>query len=261
VNKGLIIDNEYGKLYYDDAFSILPIIPDKSVDCICTDPDFGKGKVSKKWGVGLDLDLLFKHYERVLKPNGLIIIFSHGVFSAKLMLIREKMFKYGLVWKKDRTTGHLNAKRQPLKNHEDILIFYKKQPVYNPQKFKGLKPHSVGKAVNTIPLENSMYGVHRRFNDHTDMKYPRTVLEFKAVTSSKRRYPTEKPIELITYLLKTYTNEGMVILDNFCGSGVVAESSIINNRRFICVDRELKAIKLTINSIEKGIMNKPLPLF
>ncbi len=240
-----------------DSFRYMEIMQDQSVDAILTDPDFGIGRISKKWSKGFDVNMMFNQFNRIIKPNGIIIIFSFGVFTADLIQANRKNYRYSLVWEKDRTTGFLNAKRQPLRSHEDILIFYKKQPTYNPIKVKGLKPHTVGKAKGIVSKDN-MYGSHIRMETETDMKYPRTVLKYQAVTSSKKLYATQKPVGLISYLINTYTNPGDVVLDPFCGSGTTAIACMQTNRKYVVIDRDERAINIARQRINIEPLLSPI---
>lgn len=205
-------------IHLGDSFQYMPGMPDKSVDMIFTNPDFQMGKILKKCSIGFDVDMMFSEFNRILKPNGVIVIFAFGIFATDLINANRKNYKYSWIWEKGRTTGFYNAKKQPLKNHEELLVFYNKQCTYNP-----------------IMDEEG--------------KYPRTVLNFADITGSKRIYPTQKPIRLISYGVKTYTNPGDVVFDPFCGSGTLAVSCTQEDRRYICIDKKERAIKLTMGRI------------
>ena len=217
-----------------DCLELMKDIPDKSIDMILCDLPYGVTK--NKWDSVIDLKLLWEQYERIIKDNGAIVLTAQDKFSAKLMLSNERLHKYNLVWDKQLTSGFLNANRMPLRVHEDILIFYKKLPVYNPQKVKGNPNHSKGKMTTE---ENNNYGKYGKVDNKDilgDMKHPKSILSFQKPHPSKALHPTEKPVRLMEWLVRTYTNEGDLILDNCMGSGPVGVACVNLNREFIGMD-------------------------
>ena len=217
------------KVYEEDCLIGMKKIRDRSIDMILCDLPYGT--TQNKWDSVIPLDKLWKEYNRVIKDNGAIVLTSQGLFTAKLILSNEKYFKYKVVWEKSKSTNFLNAKKQPLRKHEDICIFYKKPPTYNPQM-------GVGEAYNKGFRKKQLTGSYGDFKS-TEVKsngtrYPTDIVYFKTAESEGKVYhPTQKPVELGRYLIRTYTNEGDTILDNTCGSGSFLVSAILENRNFI----------------------------
>lgn len=230
---------ELDRIYNYDCLVGMTEIPDGSVDCIICDPPYGvlnKSSEGGSWDSIIPFEPLWEQFLRVIKENGAIVIFSQGMFTAQLMMSQPKLWRYNLIWDKVRATGFLNANRMPLRYHEDICVFYKKLPTYNPQmeKLNGREPnHPQGHGKHNE--RNSCYGKFGRINPtYEDKKYPRSIIRIKAVHCSEGQFhPTQKPIELIRYLVRTYTNQGDVILDNCMGSGTTAIACIKENRHFI----------------------------
>ena len=226
------------KIYNEDCLEGMKRIPDGSVDCIICDLPYevlNKSNENAKWDTIIPLDRLWEQYNRVIKDNGAIVLFCQGMFTAQLMVSNPSMWRYNLIWKKgNRTTGFLNAKRMPLRNHEDIAVFYKKLPTYNPQKTKGAVNHSRGLMKNE--QKNQCYGNYDPTNSKGDLsglKYPTSVIDIDKEHDGSNFHPTQKPVELISYLVKTYTNEGDLVLDNCMGSGTTAIACIKEKRHFI----------------------------
>lgn len=222
---------ETNKIYLEDCLVGMKSICDKSIDCIICDLPYGQ--TQNKRDVIIPFEPLWAEYKRIIKDNGAIILFSQGMFTAKLMLSNEKMWRYNLIWKKgNRTSGFLNAKRMPMRNHEDICVFYKKLPTYNPQFRYGKPLHSKGHGVHKFT--NNNYGKFDEIEDTragSTEKYPISVLNFNR--PHPPIHPTQKPIELVEYLVRTYTNEGDLVLDNCIGVGTTAIACIRANRKYI----------------------------
>lgn len=236
-------------IYNADCFDIFPLIADKSIDAIICDLPYGKTK--NKWDSLLPLNLLWQNYLRVLKPNGIIILFGQDKFSAKLMLSNEKMHRYNIIWEKTTPTGHLNAKKMPLRSHEDILIFYRKLPTYNPQKTSGhiRKVSSAKHKRNSKKTTN--YGEHSLTSYDSDERYPKSVWKFATDKQKSAIHPTQKPLALIEMLVKTYTNVGDMVLDNTAGSLTTNLACIINNRNSIGIEREKEYYDKGLNRIRE----------
>ena len=242
-------------IYNEDCLIGLKRIPDASIDCIICDLPYGvlnKNNSLASWDKRIPLDILWKEYERIIKQNGAIILFSQGIFTAKLMLSNEKLYRYDMVWKKGFcTSGFLNARRMPLRNHESILVFYKKLPVYNPQMTLEETLHERSKPRN----KNSCYG---NFKDVTTPKsnerFPLSVVDIAREYLVK--HPTQKPVRLIEYLIKTYTNEGELVLDNCMGSGTTAVACINTNRDFIGFELDKKFFDISIERINSCYASK-----
>lgn len=238
------------KLYNGDCLEVMKEIEDNSVDMILCDLPYGVTK--NKWDSVIPLDIIWKEYNRIIKDNGAIILFSQDLFSVNLIMSNIKMYKYKLFWKKDRPSGFLNAKRMPLKDVEEILIFYKKQPTYNPQMWEGKESHSVGKVEGEdFCKNNNNYGNFGRVNTKGNLKYPRQVLEYNRPHPPV--HPTQKPVDLLEYLVKTYTNEGDIVLDNCMGSGSTGAACMNTNRRFIGIELDENYFNIAKNRIEECV--------
>ena len=234
------------KLYKGDCLEVMKNIPSKSVDMILCDLPYGT--TQNKWDAVIPFDELWREYRRIIKDNGAIVLTSQGIFTAKLILSNEKWFKYKLVWEKSKATNFLNAKKQPLRKHEDICVFYKKQPTYNPQMSIG-KPYNKG--VRKDQLTGS-YGDFKPVEVKSEGKrYPTDVIYFKTAESEGKVYhPTQKPVALCEYLITTYTNEGDVVLDNCMGSGTTGVACINLNRKFIGVELDDEIFNIAKGRLE-----------
>lgn len=216
-----------------DCMKVMKNIEDKSIDMILCDLPYGT--TQNKWDSIIPLKDLWKEYNRIIKDNGAIVLTAQGIFTAKLILSNEKNFKYKIVWEKSKATNFLNAKKQPLRKHEDICVFYKKQPTYNPQMREG-------EAYNKGIRKDQHTGSYGKF-DPVEVKsngkrYPVDIVYFKTAESEGKVYhSTQKPIELGRYLIRTYTNEGDIVLDNACGSGSFLVSAKMENRRYIGIEK------------------------
>ena len=229
-----------------DCLELMKDIPDKSVDAIICDLPYGvlnKRNPNCKWDSVIPFPDLWREYKRIAKDNAAIILFASGMFTADLMQSNRRLWKYNLVWKKgNRPTGFLNSKRQPLRITEDICVFYRKQPTYNPQFTKGPKCHARGGAGNGKGKQgrNGCYGEFKSTEVvMTDEKYPLSLIDIPKEHPQKY-HETQKPVALLEWLVKTYTNEGDVVLDNCMGSGSTGVACVNTNRSFIGIEREQK---------------------
>ena len=228
-------------LHNGDCLELMKDIPDKSIDMILCDLPYGvlnKSNPNAKWDSVIPFEDLWKEYLRIIKDNGAIVLFGSGMFTANLMISNSKLWKYNLVWKKgDRTSGFLNAKKMPLRNHEDICVFYKKLPVYNPQMEKcepHKRNHSKGNMLN--PQANNCYGNFVEVPTIiSDEKYPKSVINIQP-EHKEFYHPTQKPVALCECLIKTYTDEGDTVLDNCMGSGTTGVACINTGRNFIGIE-------------------------
>ena len=224
-----------------DCLEILPTIADNSVDLCLTDLPYGvlnKGNKHAAWDKELPLDTLWEQWKRIVKPNGAIVLFGQGLFSAKLMMSQPKMYRYSLVWDKVLKNGFLNANRMPLKQHEDILVFYRQMPVYNPQMVK-CEPHKRNHSRGNLQAQrNRCYGNFVAMPTIvSDEKYPTSIVSIsKQHIIGKSYHPTEKPVALLEYLVKTYTNEGDCVLDCTAGSFSTMVACVNTNRRGIGIE-------------------------
>lgn len=233
-------------LYHNDCFDVLPTISDNSIDLILADLPYGTTMCS--WDSPLDLKLLWDQYKRIIKINGAIVLFAATPFDKVLGSSNLEWLKYEWIWEKSQASGFLNAKKQPLRSHENILVFYKKQPTYNFQKTTGHTPiHSYTKRPE-VQNRTEVYGSMNKTikgGGETD-RYPRSVLRFPSDKQKNKLngtiHPTQKPLALCEYLVRTYTNEGDVILDNVAGSGTTGLAAKNLNRKFIMIEKEEKWI-------------------
>ena len=211
-----------------DCLEIMKDIPDKSIDMILCDLPYGTTK--NKWDSVIDLNELWTGYERIIKDNGAIVLFSQMPFTAELTHSNLKLFKYEWIWEKDNGTGFLNAKKMPLKIHENILVFYKKLPTYNPQMRTGFKPYKCKQGRHS-----TNYGLYEQghITESNGERYPIDIIEFK---KDSGLHPTQKPVALLEYLIKTYTNENDLVLDNCMGSGATGVACVNTNRNFIGIE-------------------------
>ena len=268
----------HNRILHGDCLELMKDIPDGSIDMICCDLPYGvlhRDNPHAQWDNVIPFEPMWEQYERIIKENGAIILFAQGMFTAKLMLSNERLWRYNLIWDKCRVTGFLNARRMPMRCHEDICVFYKQLPTYNPQMEKCLphqRNHSRGKLENE--QTNRCYGMFGKAESIiSDEKYPRSIVRtygndyqgrtyesvprvestvpegYKMPTSiiaikkeheSTVLHPTQKPVELLRWLIRTYTNEGEVVLDNCCGSGSLAMACIEEKRDFICMEKDQK---------------------
>jgi len=220
------------KVIEGDCLKVMKEIPTDSIDMVMCDLPYGT--TQNKWDSVIPLDDLWKEYNRIVKPNGAIVLTSQGPFTAKLILSNEKYFKYKVVWEKSKPTNFLNAKKQPLRKHEDVCVFYRKQPLYNPQMGTGV---AYNKGVRKNQLSGS-YGDFKPVEVKSEgSRCPTDIVYFKTAESEGEVYhPTQKPVELGRYFIRTFTKEGDVILDNTCGSGSFLISAFLENRNFIGIE-------------------------
>jgi DNA modification methylase len=218
-----------------DCLEVMKTIEDKSIDAIICDLPYGTTR--NKWDSIIPLDLLWEQYNRIIKERGAIVLFAQTPFDKVLGASNLKMLKYEWILEKDRASGHLNAKKMPMKAHENILVFYKKLPIYNPQKTTGHKPSNVsGKRLK----ETTNYGKFENLikGGQTD-RYPRSVYKCNVVNSQHGIvHPTQKPLSLVEMLVSTYTNEGDTILDNTMGSGTTMLACKNLNRNGIGIEKD-----------------------
>ena len=216
-----------------DCLEKMKGIPAESIDMILCDLPYGT--TQNKWDSIINLDLLFTEYRRIIKPHGAIVLTSSGLFTAKLMLHSPDIFKYKMIWVKSKATNFLNAKKQPLRKYEDICVFYKAQPTYNPQMTEG---EAYDKGVRKNQLTGSYGDFEPRHVQSDGLRYPTDILYFKTAESEGPVYhPTQKPVELGRYLVRTFTNPGDVVLDNACGSGSFCLAAHLEGRHFIGIEK------------------------
>jgi len=259
------------KLYHGDCLEIMDLmIEDKTkVDMILCDLPYGT--TQNKWDVIIPLDKLWNKYENIIKPNGAIVLFAQTPFDKVLGCSKIDWLKYEWIWDKVRGSGFLNANKQPIKRHENILVFYKKQPTFNKQmKKRNPNAHSLGKVENYTKdsgsVEISNYGYiknkKRSVYENRDKKNPDTIIEITKGNNMgkyKTIHPTQKPVELMEYLIKTYTNEGETVLDNCIGSGTTAVACQNTGRECIGIEKDKTYFDLAtkrLNDIWSEKLNK-----
>lgn len=216
------------RLYNDDCFNIFPQLEDKSIDLVLCDMPYGT--TACKWDTVIDLELMWKEVKRITKDNAAIVLFGGQPFTSALICSNLKAFKYSIVWVKSQKTNFLNAKKQPLRQHEDIVVFYNKQPVYNLDLRDGALKGSNSESRTCNPFARSDYV-------QTKTGYPTDVLQIPH-SNHKSLHPTQKPLALMEYLIKTYSNEGDVVLDFCMGSGTTGVACKNLNRKFIGIEKE-----------------------
>jgi site-specific DNA-methyltransferase (adenine-specific)/modification methylase len=232
-DRTLGVDEVTDALFEGDCLSILPFFPDACVDMVLCDLPYGT--TQNKWDSLIPLEPLWKHYRRVLKPGGVVVLTAQGVFTARLILSNEAWFKYKIVWEKSKPTNFLNAKKQPLRKHEDVCVFYARQPVYNPQMTPG-EPYDKGVRKNQL---SGSYGdfLPARVKSGGE-RYPTDVVYFKTAESEGAVWhPTQKPVELGRYLVRTFTAPGALVLDNAFGSGSFLVAAAMEGRRYAGIER------------------------
>ena len=226
-----------------DCLEVMKDIPDKSIDMILCDLPYGTTR--NKWDSIIDLNELWVGYERIIKDNGVIVLFSQMPFTAELVHSNLKLFRYEWIWQKDNGTGFLNAKKMPLKIHENILVFYKKLPTYNPQMRTGFKPYKCKQGRHS-----TNYGLYEQghITESNGERYPIDIIEFK---KDSGLHPTQKPVALLEYLIKTYTNEKETVLDNCMGSGSTGVACVNTNRNFIGIELSEEYYNIAVRRINE----------
>ena len=223
---------EENKIHLGDCLNLMPSIPSKSIDMILCDLPYGT--TACEWDSIIDMGRLWQEYERVIKDNGAIVLTACNIFTFQLWQSNPSLFRYRWIWEKNLSTNFLHAKHMPLKNFEDVLIFYKKQPTYNPISFR-------------FGREGKRKGTNREYEQWTQKRtdsvvnanrLPTSILSFDCESRINSLHPTQKPVALFEYLIKTYTNENELVLDNCSGSGTTAVACMNTNRRFICIEKD-----------------------
>lgn len=237
-----------------DCLELMKNISDKSIDMILCDLPYGITQNEKD--VIIPFELLWAHYKRVIKDNGAIVLFAQGTFYIDLVNSCRDLFRYDLVWDKELTSGFLNAKRMPLRRHEQIAVFYKRLPIYTPQFSIGKPLHSKGVlSYKNKESKNQNYGKFKTTDDSragSTQKYPTSILKFQKPHPSVAKHRTAKPVELLEYLIKTYTNENAVVLDNCMGSGSTGVACAHTNRNFIGIELDEKYFNIAKKRIEEA---------
>ena len=236
------------QLLKGDCLEKMKGIPDKSIDLILCDLPYGT--TNCQWDSVIDLKQLWSIYERIIKDNGAILLFAQSPFDKVLACSNLSLYRYEIIWVKNKSTGFLNANKMPLKKHENILVFYKSLPTYNPQMKENCSPvHNFTKKVevaNKTEIYNSTNKVIS--GGGSTNRYPTDVVSFSV---EKNCYmPTQKPVKLLEYLIKTFSNEGEIVLDNCMGSGSTGIAAINMNRRFIGIEKDSKNYNIAENRLK-----------
>lgn len=253
---------ELNQIYNADCLEKMKDIPDGSVDAIITDLPYSvlnKSNPHAQWDNIIPFEPLWEQYERIIKDNGAIVLFAQGMFTAQLMMSNPKLYRYSLVWDKVLKTGFLNSKKMPLRQHEDILVFYKSLPTYNPQMVK-CEPHkrNHSKGNGKHREVNRCYGNYVETPTIiSDEKFPTSIISIpKEHINGKSYHPTEKPVDLIAYLIRTYTNEGDTVLDSTMGSGTTCVAAIREKRHYIGIELNEEYFNIAKKRIENEL-NQP----
>src|SRR5690625_5033496 len=225
-------------------------IADGSIDMILADLPYGT--TACKWDTVIPFEPLWEQYERIIKPNGSIVLTASQPFTSALVMSNPKIFRYQWVWEKDNHTNFLNIKKQPGKRHEDIVVFYKRQPTYNPQMWKGAENNSQGTKSKVSHREYLGGEFEPSERIRGGWKYPISIIKFNGEGRGKAVHPTQKPVALFEYLIKTYTNKGEVVLDNVIGSGTTAVAAINTGRQFIGIEREEEYVNIARERVKQA---------
>jgi site-specific DNA-methyltransferase (adenine-specific) len=249
-----------------DCIDVLAQFPDASIDMVLCDLPYGT--TQNRWDCAIDLSALWKQYRRVVKEDGAVVLTSQGLFTPRLILSNEQWFKYKVVWVKSKPTNFLNAKKQPLRRHEDICVFYRRQPSYNPQMGTGL-PYDKG--IRKDQQSGSYGEFSPRHVQSSGSRYPTDVVYFKTAESEGTVWhPTQKPVELARYLIRTYSNPGDLVLDNTFGSGSFLVGALLEGRSFVGIEKnedvhlfkehEVDYVQVAAERLEKAAANSSTPL-
>ena len=241
------------ELLNGDCLELLQNIPDKSIDMILTDPPYGIS--ASKWDSVIPFEPMWKQLNRIIKDNGAIVLFGSEPFSSALRMSNIKNYKYDWVWDKKLGTGFLNSKKQPLRRIENIIVFYKKQCCYYPIMRKGVQRFKGHKKYHSL---DKIYGDFKATNKINDEYYPTSILEFSNADKTGKLHPTQKPVPLLEYLIKTYTLENETVLDFTMGSGSTGVACVNTNRDFIGIeldDNYFSIAKDRIEAAQKEVQN------
>lgn len=234
---------ELDKIYNEDCLVGMQRIPDGSVDAVICDLPYGTTR--NQWDSVIPIEKLWAEYRRIIKERGAIVLFGQQPFASALVMSNPQMFKYEWIWEKSRATGHLNAKKMPMKVHENVLIFYDTLPTYNPQFTKG-DPY-----VGHCDGHSSNYGYQAgAVVVNEGIRYPHDIIEFTSEMDTI--HPTQKPVDLLRYLVLTYTNEGDTVLDNCMGSGTTAVACIKEKRHFIGFEKDETYWKKAVQRVKNA---------
>ena len=244
------------QLIHGDCLEKMKDIPDKSIDVILCDLPYGS--TACKWDVIIPFEPLWEQYKRIIKDNGAIVLFGSQPFTSKLVNSNLDMFKYEIIWEKDKASNFMLAKRQIQKHHENVLVFYKNQCTYNPIKWDAGRASNIGGSAPKLK-KGGITGDAEigKYNPKTTLRYPKSILKFNTPKANdklnKCLHPTQKPVALLEYLIKTYTLEGETVLDNCMGSGSTGIACLNTKRNFIGIEKDEKYFEIAKKRIEEHL--------
>jgi len=231
-------------LMQGDCLERMKEIPDGSVDMILCDLPYGT--TACKWDTVIPFEPLWAQYKRVIKKNGAIVLFGSQPFTSALVMSNPKDFRYSMVWDKKGTTGFQTAKIMPLRRHEDVVVFYQSKPTYNP----AMETRGAPRKKGGSKVDNGCYGELRSAESFNNVYYPTSVIEISNASKKGLVHPTQKPVALMEYLIRTYTQEGETVLDNCMGSGTTGVACVNTNRNFIGIEKDEKYFEIARVRIE-----------
>ena len=246
-------------VYQEDCIEGMKKIQSNSIDLVLTDPPYSI--TDCMWDKPIDLERFYEEINRIIKPNGVVIMTAVQPFATDLINFNRKRFRYDLIWNKIKPSGFFNANKMPMRSHEHILVFYDKLPIFNPQKTmrakKDLRPNRVKNSIKKPYQSSDVYvGKNIKFssNYEEDKVNPKSIIEISNINnfSSKRIHPTQKPVELFKYLIKSYSNENQLVLDCFGGSGTTAIACIETNRKYILFENNPQYFKIINDRIQSA---------
>lgn len=235
-----------------NCLELMKSIESNSIDMILTDLPYGT--TQNKWDSIIPLESLWEQYLRIIKDNGAIVLTAMQPFTSALILSNPDMYKYCWTWDKANPTGFLNAKKQPLRVTEDVVVFYKSQCLYKPMMEVRGKPRNKGSYNKPGGSDN--YGTFHNVSAFNNEYYPTNLLRISNAHKKGKLHPTEKPVELFEYLIKTYTNEDDLVLDSCSGSGTTAIACLNTNRNYICIELDPNYHKISTDRVEKWYSNR-----
>lgn len=264
---GKLADKPKNYLWLGDCLERMVEIPDDSIDAIICDLPYGT--TACKWDSVIPFEPLWEQYDRIIKDRGIIILNSAQPFTTKLINSRIDLFRYTLVWNKNKVTAPYLANKRPMVCHEDICIFYKKQPTYNPQKIKRTEAEfkRLAKKPKKTISKNEVYGNFESTysnRESGEYKHPKSILNIPTMHKIKSIHPTQKPLDLLNWLIKSYTNENDWVLDNTCGSNTTGISCYDLNRNYIGIEKDKDIYEVAKKRMEENILlraNEPKTLF
>lgn len=242
------------ELHHGDCLEVMRTIPDASVDCVLTDPPYGT--TACKWDSVIPFEPMWEQLKRIANPKAAICLFGSQPFTSALVMSNPKMFAYEWIWEKSRPSNFVFAHKGPLKYHENISVFYSALPFYNPIKWEGAANH----ATKPRSTNSSVHGIKhwKRGGDVRTAHFPKTVLRVASTDSTQNQHPTQKPVELLRYLIRTYTQEGETVLDFTMGSGSTGVACELEGRKFIGIEKDDEYFRIATERIEGVRKREPL---